>query len=203
MISIRITFTLLIAIFVSFALQIFIGGYTQAFYLDPNNLQIWQFVTSMFLHGGVMHILFNSYALFAFGPLLERRLGSTNFLILYFLCGILGNVLYYLTILFGIAMPIPALGASGAIFGIFGGLVITDPKLTLLIFGIIPMNIRYVAILWFALEFIGAFDSSSGVASAAHLGGLVAGYLLVKYYFKRKTYTVIDPYSWKRYQDRY
>ena len=203
MITIRASFALLLCIFISFALQIFVSGYTQLFYFNPSDLHLWQFVTSMFLHGDVMHILFNVYALFAFGPLLENRIGTKNFLILYFICGIVGNLLYYLTILFGIIPPIPALGASGAIFGIFGGLVITDPRLTLLIFGIIPMNIRHVAVLWFVLEFLGTFNSASGIASAAHLGGLVAGYLLVKYFFKKKAYSVVDSYYWKKYQDRY
>jgi len=197
----RISFALLGAVFVSFILQMIAPGYTEMFYLDPSNLRIWQFVTSIFLHGGLMHLVFNSYALFAFGPMLESRLGRNNFLALFFAAGLFGNALYYLTILLGIIPPIAALGASGAIFGIFGGLVITDPEMRLLIFGIFPLKIRDAAIMWFALEFIGAFNPGSGIASAAHLGGLVVGYLFTKYYFKPKIQH--DRYSWRNYQDRY
>ena len=200
----RISFTLLGAIFISFALQAIIPGYTEIFYLNPQNLQIWQFVTSIFLHGGLMHIIFNSYVLFAFGPFLENRLGKNNFLALFFLSGIAGNILYYLTTLVGIIPPIPALGASGAIFGIFGGLVITDPNMRLLIFGIIPLKIRDAAFLWFILEFFGAFNASSGIASAAHVGGLVVGYLLTRFYFKPKIHRAQqDRYACRRYQKEY
>lgn len=197
----KTSFTLLAIIFISFALQAIIPGYTQIFYLNPASLQLFQFVTSIFLHGGLMHLLFNSYALFAFGPVLENRLGKNNFLALFFLSGIFGNLLYYITTVIGIIPPIPALGASGAIFGIFGGLVITDPNMRLLIFGIIPLKIRDAAIMWFVLEFFGTFNAASGIASAAHLGGLVIGYIFTKFYFKPKIYH--DMYSWRRYQKEY
>ena len=197
----RISLSLLAVVFVSFMLQMLVSGYTEIFYFDPQNLMLWQFVTSIFLHGGLMHLIFNSYALFAFGPVLESRIGRDNFAILFFASGIFGNLLYYVTILLGIIPPIPALGASGAIFGIFGGLVITDPEMRLLIFGIFPLKIRDAALMWFALELIGAFNPGSGVASAAHLGGLIVGYLLVKHYFRPKARQ--DMYYWRKYQDSY
>ena len=197
----RVSYILLIIIFISFMFQAAIPQYTEMFYLNPLDLQFFQLITSIFLHGGAMHLLFNSYALFAFGPVLESRIGRNNFLALFFGAGIAGNLLYYFTIVLGIIPPIPALGASGAIFGIFGGLVITDPNMRLLIFGIIPMKIRDMAILFFVLEFFGTFNSASGIASAAHLGGLVVGYLAVKFYFKPKMQH--DMYSWRQYQRKY
>ncbi|MFA5108039.1 MAG: rhomboid family intramembrane serine protease [Candidatus Micrarchaeia archaeon] len=178
-----------------------VPGFTQIFYLNPQNLQIWQFVTSIFLHGSLMHIFFNAYSLFLFGPLLERKMGQKNFLIIFFLSGIAGNVLYELTTVAGIIAPIPSLGASGAIFGILGALVVAEPALVLLLFGIIPMKIRDAAILWFVLEFFGSFNTSSGIASAAHLGGLVVGYALAKYWLKPKQET--DKYQWMQYRGQY
>ncbi|MFH0927802.1 MAG: rhomboid family intramembrane serine protease [Candidatus Micrarchaeota archaeon] len=197
----KITLALLGIIFFSFLLQAVIPGYTELFYLDSAHVQIWQFVTSIFLHGGLTHIIFNSYALFLFGTILEARLGQKNYLILFFIAGIAGNILYYATTLVGIIPPLPALGASGAIFGIFGALVVTDPNLRLLLFFIIPLKIRDAAILWFILEFFGAFNAGSGVASAAHLGGMVVGYLIAKMYYKPRMSH--EMYDWRMYQKNY
>lgn len=182
----RMTFALLAIIFACFILQGISPAFENAFIFNPQDLHAWQFVSAIFLHGGLMHLLLNAYALFAFGLVLENRLGEKMYLALFLATGIFGNILYYLTIVFGIIPPIPALGASGAIFGIFGALVVTDPHLRLLLFGVIPLKISHAAILWFVLESIGSFNVASGIASAAHLGGLVAGYAIAKFFYKPK-----------------
>lgn len=187
---------LLVIIVIAFMLQIFIPSFTEIFIFDPNNLQIWQFVSSIFLHGGVMHIFLNGYALLMFGSILERKIGSDEFLKIFFAAGLAGNFLYWATILAGIIPPIPALGASGAVFGIMGALAILEPRLQLLLFGIIPLNIRHATVLWIVLELFGSFNPASGIASAAHLGGLFVGLAMGKWLEKkiiRQHY-----YKWRR-----
>jgi membrane associated rhomboid family serine protease len=134
----------------------------------------WRFITSMFLHGSMTHLFFNAYALFMFGSILETQISKKDYLLIYFGAGLLGGLLYYATYLLGIIPPIPALGASGAIYGILGATAIILPEMRIFFF-FFPIKMRYAAILWFAMEFLGTFDISSGIASAAHLGGLVFG----------------------------
>lgn len=166
---------LLGALFVLFLAQMAVPGLTEALYFDPAHLQPWMFITSVFLHGGIMHLLFNAYALFAFGPTLEERLGRERFLLFYLAAGVVGNLLFWGTILLGIIPPVPALGASGAIYGILGALSVLAPHLVLLFWGIIPVPIRTLTALWIITEALGSFDATSGIGSAAHLGGLLFG----------------------------
>ncbi|MEM4707007.1 MAG: rhomboid family intramembrane serine protease [Candidatus Anstonellales archaeon] len=178
----RYSLILLIVMVAVFILQLIFEPLTHIFYFDPPRVlsQPWLFITSMFLHGGIMHLFFNGWALLLFGPILERRVGSVEFLKIFFASGIVGSLLYWLTILVGIIPPIPALGASGAIFGVMGALAVSAPPMRILIW-FIPMRMKEAIALWFILEFLGTFDISSGVASAAHLGGLVFGYFYAKY----------------------
>jgi membrane associated rhomboid family serine protease len=145
----------------------------------------WRFVTSMFLHSGLEHIFFNGYALFIFGSILERRISLKDYLIIFFGAGLTGSLLYYAMSLTSLApmcvsplggeWPCPALGASGAIYGILGAVALLIPNLTIF-FWFIPMKIRYAAILWVVIEFLGTFGmSGGGIANSAHLGGLIFG----------------------------
>ncbi|MEM4137427.1 MAG: rhomboid family intramembrane serine protease [Candidatus Anstonellaceae archaeon] len=167
-------------IFIVFLLQIVLPGFTKEFMLVPTNLKPWQLISSIFLHGGFMHLFLNLYALYFFGQYLEYQIGTKKFLFLFFSCGLAGNLLYLFTIYLNIIPPIPALGASGAIYGILGALAVLNPNLQILLFGFIPLRMKEAAILWFVMEFVGSFDVSSGIGSAAHLGGLVLGYLIAK-----------------------
>lgn len=145
----------------------------------------WRFITSMFLHGSFTHLFFNAYALFMFGSILETQISKKDYLLIYFGAGLLGGLLYYATYLLGIIPPIPALGASGAIYGILGATAIILPEMRIFFF-FFPIKMRYAAILWFAMEFLGTFDISSGIASAAHLGGLVFGVAYAWHLSKRQ-----------------
>lgn len=167
---------ILLALIAIFIVQLSSDAFTLMFIFDPTvaAAEPWRFITSVFLHGGLMHIFFNGYALFIFGSILERRIDLKDYLIIFFGAGLVGSLLYYLTYLLGIIPPVPALGASGAIYGILGAVAVLVPNLTIF-FWFVPMPIRYAAILWVAIEFLGTFDVSSGIASAAHLGGLLFG----------------------------
>lgn len=137
----------------------------------------WTIVTSLFLHGSFGHILGNMITLYFFGKYLRLLVGSSKFISVYFIGGILGGILYVL-----LAPPFSiAIGASGAVFALGGALAVMRPKLRVLVFPVpVPMP------LWAAV--IGGFVIISflpGVAWQAHLGGLAFG-LIAGYFFRRK-----------------
>ncbi|HEX8336273.1 MAG TPA: rhomboid family intramembrane serine protease [Pyrinomonadaceae bacterium] len=150
-------------------------------------------LTSMFMHGGLLHLLGNLLFLWIFGDNLEDRLGRVRYLIFYLLCGVLASLAHvFSTLAFsegGSGMLVPSLGASGAISGVLGGYVLLLPhnrvKVILLrVFTEVP---AYVALgLWFLFQFVsglgilGGGAQEGGVAYAAHIGGFVAGLALVK-----------------------
>lgn len=159
--------------------------FTGMFYFDPVLAlsEPWRFITSIFLHGDFSHLFFNMFAFFLFGSILERKVGKIEFIKIFISGGIIGSILYYITIVSGIAPAIPALGASGGIYAILGALVILTPNLTIFLF-FVPMKMRQAVFVWIIIEFLGVFNTMSGIASAAHLGGLFFGlgyaYLLNK-----------------------
>ncbi len=131
----------------------------------------WTFVTSMFMHADLSHLFFNMFALFVFGLPLERILGSQRFFVLYFTAGILGSVGYMITS----SDPfIPAIGASGAIYGLMGTLAIMMPELTVFVGGFVPMPMVFAVFFWTISEFLGLFVPSN-IARGAHLAGLFLG----------------------------
>ncbi len=168
-----------------FLLQLFIPSITDVFIFLPSIAlsEPWRFISSVFLHGGFTHILFNCYALFMFGSILERRVNTKQYLFLFFSAGLVGSLFYYATYLLGMIPDIPALGASGAIYGILGAVAMLLPDLRIFFF-FFPLRMRYAVIFWIALEFLGTFDPSSGIASAAHLGGILFG-LAYGFYLKK------------------
>jgi len=137
----------------------------------------WTILTSLFLHGSFGHILGNMITLYFFGKYLRLLVGSSKFLLVYFIGGILGGILYIL-----LAPPLSiAIGASGAVFALGAALAVMRPKLRVLVFPIpVPMP------LWAAV--IGGFVIISflpNVAWQAHLGGLAFG-VIGGYFFRRK-----------------
>lgn len=132
--------------------------------------QPWTFITSIFLHAGFDHLFFNMFALFIFGLYLESRVSTKQYLFIFFLAGFFGNVAYYLTAPLGV---IPAVGASGAIYGVMGMLAVLYPGLIVYI-GFAPMPMIFAAAIWFLMEFTGMFVPSN-IAHQAHLAGLIVG----------------------------
>jgi membrane associated rhomboid family serine protease len=137
----------------------------------------WTLVTYMFLHGGLMHLLFNMLGLFFFGPRLEDRLGSQDFLWLYFISGLMGAVLSF------VFTPYAAIiGASGAVFGVFLGFAYFWPRETIYVWGIIPIEARWLVVIMTALSLFGGFGGAmGGIAHFAHLGGFAGGFLYLKW----------------------
>mgnify|MGYP001626407075 CR=1 FL=1 len=154
----------------------------------------YRFITSLFLHADFFHLFFNCWALFLFGIEIERIIGKLRFLMVFFVSGIVGNILY----MFLSTENIPAIGASGAIFGIIGTLAILRPSLSLFIFPIlVPIPIIIFAIIYGLYEAIMSFThlyESTSIASPAHFGGLIFGIIygiLLRKQRKRKRYLVI------------
>jgi rhomboid family protein len=156
----------------------------------PDRLSPSSVVTSMFIHGGWLHILGNMWFLWIFGRGVEDILGHTKFLIFYFACGIAAGIVH---IIVNANSPVPTVGASGAIAGVMGAYLIKFPRarivtLVIIIFFITTLDIpaAFLLLYWFAIQFfsgvgsVGYSNASSGdVAWFAHIGGFLAGMGLV------------------------
>lgn len=161
----------------------------------------WQILTHMFMHGGFWHIFFNMYSLLMFGSILERSLGTKKYLIFYFVTGLGAAALHTgvewmqarVFIANGIAqayqqlLVTPTLGASGAIYGVLIGFAMLYPQARLtLIFPPIPMTAKWLVIIFAAIElFSGINGIQDGVAHFAHLGGMLFGWLLIRWWRKQ------------------
>lgn len=170
-----------------FLLQIIIGKILIGWFgLHPvliyKKFYIWQFITYMFLHGDFLHIFFNMFILWMFGCEVERYWGDKEFLKYYFICGI-GAGFFHL--IFNRLSPIPVVGASGAIFGILIAFALLFPDRLVILFPFpIALKAKYWAIIFAVIElFFGVF-SQSGVAHLAHLGGMIIGFVYLKFGWK-------------------
>jgi len=161
-------------IIIIFILQLLIDNFTNWFVLNQSSyIQIWRFLTAVFLHGSLAHLISNLFALALFGSILESLIGGKKFLWVFFTSGIIANII-------AVNFYSSSLGASGAIFGIIGALVIVRPTLTVWAFGM-PMPMFIAAIIWFILDLIGVFVPSD-VGNIAHLSGLAIGILFGLFY---------------------
>jgi membrane associated rhomboid family serine protease len=135
--------------------------------------QPWRFITSIFLHRDFSHLLYNMLALFFFGLYLERLFNKKTYLIIFFVSGFFGNLLF----LFTTYNPsLPAVGASGAIYGIIGFLAALRPYEIVYVY-FTPVPLIALAIIWAIISFVGTFIPSD-IAHSAHLSGLLVGYFI-------------------------
>jgi len=171
---------ILVIAIISFLLDSVVPGYSSYLALYPLDIaeRPWTLVTHIFLHSGPIHLLFNMMFLFFFGPELERRIGGKRFLTVFFLSGIIAAIGYSVWSVFILGSAAPAVGASGALFGIFACLAVIAPDIQVYIY-FIPMKITYALIFFamFDLLFIGSGDA---IARSAHLSGVVAGLVMGK-----------------------
>lgn len=140
--------------------------------------------TSMFMHGGWLHLFGNMLYLWIFGDNVEDRFGHIKFIIFYLLCGIAAT---FAQMAFSSASNVPNLGASGAIAGVLGAYILMFPKGRVNVLmgrGVIPMPALVVIGFWIVLQFVSGIGSisnaaqSGGVAYMAHIGGFIAGFVL-------------------------
>lgn len=183
---------LLIACIVTFGLQLLLGDQLELRFAlwppssDPRvpGFMPWQIISYAFLHGNVTHLLFNMFALYMFGPDVERLLGSRRFLTYYVVCVVSAALAQLLVLRILGNPPIPTVGASGGIFGLLLAYGMAFPRRKLmLVFPPIPMPAWLFVTLYGLLElYLGLTGSSSGVAHFAHLGGMVGGFALISYW---------------------
>ncbi len=175
--------TILTIVVISFFLQIILGYYSYDVYLALYPLDVffrpWTLVTHIFLHSGPIHLLFNMMFLFFFGPELERRIGGKRFLAVFFLSGVVAAIGYSLWSVFILKSFAPAVGASGALFGIFACLAVLAPHIRVYVY-FIPMNITH-ALIFFALLDLLFIGSGDAIARSAHLSGVIVGLLMGKH----------------------
>ena len=143
---------------------------------------VWTIITSMFMHSGVAHLFVNMFSLMFLGAFVERLIGSKRFLGIYLISGIIASLFYVLfAYAFG-GMDVSAVGASGAIFGIAGMLVILTPKMPVYIMFIpIAMPMWFGIILMLALMWLLTITINLPIGNAAHLGGLITGMIYALY----------------------
>ena len=162
--------------------------------LQPTPIPVWlTLMTSMFMHGGIAHIFGNMLFLFIFGDNIEDRLGHLRYLLYYLVCGIIAGLSHVFATAALAAdassLLVPSLGASGAISGVLGGYILLYPTnrvVVLLGWFATPMPAFLAIGLWFVFQLIsglgmlGSGSQAGGVAYAAHIGGFIAGLILIK-----------------------
>jgi len=137
--------------------------------------QPWGAVTYMFLHGDLMHLFVNMLVLFFFGPPLEAKWGSTEFIKFYFICGLGGVALSFLLASAWIV------GASAAIYGLMLAFAMNWPDAPIYIWGIFPVKAKWLVAFLFVVSLMSAFGGNGGnIAHFAHLGGILTGFLYLK-----------------------
>jgi len=168
--------------------------------LIPDNIvhgkYLWTFLTSMFMHGGLFHLFVNMLSLFFVGSLIEKILGKKRYIWFYLISGLFAGLLYvvlsYLfkdftwgVSIFGSVIG-PAVGASGALFGVIGLLMILTPNLPVyLMFIPIPIKMKYAAPGMLIVLWLISVAGNVGIGNSAHLGGLVIGLIYGVYLRKR------------------
>ena len=190
-----------------FLLQFYIAGNNQdlarsiifEFGLVPNRFNIIDVITSMFLHGGIYHIVGNMWFLYIFGDNIESILGHIRFIYFYIFCGAGAAFLQFIV---EPTSSIPMVGASGAISGILGAYMIKFPKAKVHVIAVVIFFITTFAVpaqvvlgVWFLMQLSGGLgslgiDTTGGIAWFAHIGGFICGVGSIKFFqtFKIKNY---------------
>jgi membrane associated rhomboid family serine protease len=158
--------------------------------LIPDRLAARTFITSMFLHGGWLHLIGNMWFLWVFGSHIEDAMGGGKFLVFYLLSGIASATVQFAIL---IGSPVPTIGASGAIAGVMGAFLILYPRVRVvtLVFIIIfittvEIPAAFMLLYWFFLQivsgvgYLSSVSQGQGIAWFAHVGGFLAGILLIR-----------------------
>jgi hypothetical protein len=168
--------------------------------------RVYPFLTSMFLHGGWLHLIGNMLFLYIFGDNVEGRMGHFRYLAFYIVCGLIAALFQFVT---NVHSVIPMVGASGAISGVLGAYMTFYPRSKILTLVPVFFFIQFIHIpaavfifVWFIIQFLsglgtlGAPKESGGVAFWAHIGGFVAGLILARFFDRR-------PYIREAHMGRY
>ncbi len=164
--------------------------------LIPDQLRLSTFITSMFLHGGWLHLIGNMWFLWVFGSHIEDAMGSAKFAVFYLISGIASATVQFAT---NLGSPVPTIGASGAIAGVMGAFLILYPRVRVvtLIFIVVfvttvDIPAAFMLLYWFAIQLLSGITTVSNVSQAqgiawfAHVGGFLAGILLVRVFLSNR-----------------
>ena len=189
-----------------FLLQLLIPSFTGLFVLNQSAWpEIWRFISAIFLHADIGHLAYNLFALVLFGSIVEKVIESKKFLIIFFVSGIVANLV-------SINFYSSSLGASGAIFGIIGALIVLRPGMTVWAFSM-PMPMALAGILWAAGDLIGAYgflvgNPVSNTGNIAHLSGMFFGFIFGMFYRKKRdgrnnSKIIVNEESIRSWENRY
>lgn len=155
----------------------------------------WQFITYMYMHGGFWHILFNMYTLYIFGCVVENIIGTKKFITFYTICGV-GAAALHLLVQSLTNDFAPTVGASGSIYGVLIAFAILFPESRLtLLFPPVTLSAKWMVIIFAVIELTtGITGAAANVAHFAHLGGMLIGWLLIKYWKGKGT--LFDKQRW-------
>ncbi len=187
--NIPVTFVLIGIMFFTYVLQVSIPWFSEFFSLDAHRVvqdfEVWRIVSSMFLHGRFGHLLVNSVVLFSFGPMAERMLGTKRFLAVLFAAGITSSIGFTAWSIL-IQNTVPAVGFSGALYGMVTLLAVLRPEIRVLLFFFLPLSIRSALAVLVVADTVNLVTQLIGMplpllslfASAGHLSGFLAGLFL-------------------------
>jgi membrane associated rhomboid family serine protease len=168
-----------------YPLRIFPGDHFALSVAGLRHGEVWQLLTFQFMHGGLLHLLFNCFAIFMFGRSVEEALGRKSFLSLYFAAGVIGGLFQAMAgAIFGGRFAAPVVGASAGAFGLIAAFAVLYPQrpLTVFVFFIpINMRARTLLVVSIVLAIVGIIFPIQNVADAAHLGGILTGVLFVRW----------------------
>lgn len=160
--------------------------------LQPTPISVYiTLLTSMFMHGGFAHIFGNMLFLLIFGDNIENRIGHNRYFIFYLLCGIIASLVHvFASVSLGSDLLIPSLGASGAISGVLGGYLLLFPRRrvrVVMFYQLMEVPAIFAIGIWFAFQLINGIGmlgstAGGGVAYGAHIGGFLAGLVLIKFF---------------------
>src|SRR3989344_4756679 len=161
---------------------------------------LWTFLTSMFMHAGFVHLLVNMLSMFFVGSLVEKIIGRKRYFWFYILSGLFAALFFvFFALIFPSDMNAYAVGASGALFGLIGLLVLLTPNLPVYVMFIpIPIKMKYAAPGMLIVLWLISLAGNIGIGNTAHLGGLVAGLLYGLYLrnkYKNKTRLIRERFS--------
>jgi membrane associated rhomboid family serine protease len=199
-----VTTLLIVACILVFLFELSLDEYSRDYFIGryglvPAHLRPLTLVTSMFLHGGWLHIIGNMLFLWAFGKSLEDAMGHSKFLAFYMICGVAAGIAH---VAINSYTRFPTVGASGAIAGVMGAYLIKFPRARIhtLVFLFIFVTMAdipaaFILVYWFITQLFSEYGSitqtqvvNGGVAYAAHIGGFVTGMILVQFMGARTRY---------------
>ncbi len=189
--------------FISFLISLLGFNLAKIFGLVPflflKHYYFWQIFTYMFMHGSALHIFFNMLMLWMFGIELYFFFGKKLFIKYYLICGLgAGLTVILLSSFASVSYYVPTVGASGAIFGLFLAYGWFFKDKVLYVFGIFPMKARPLVTILALIEFFTMFSqNNSAISHTAHIGGLITGFIYLKYKEKQKNQKKKEYLKWK------